>query len=76
MDDQFELNADIFRTFLAEVVLRKNYGFTVIDNYTDNDDCIICSDTLNDTAVMNLPCSHYFHYECVMEAIVGYKMIS
>ncbi len=76
MAAKFELDEGVFRTFLAEVVLRKNYGFKVIDVFEEEEDCPICSDTLKDETIMMPPCGDKFHHTCLMECIVEYSMKS
>ncbi len=68
-----ELNQDILKIMLAELVLTKNYGFTVDKKSSLEDDCAICMETMKDKIVVNIPCGHSYHYECIMECIVEYK---
>jgi hypothetical protein len=76
MAAKFKLDESIFRTFLTEVVLRKNYGFKVIDVFDEEEDCSVCSDSMEDDPVLIPPCGHKFHHNCLMECIVEYNMKS
>jgi hypothetical protein len=72
-----EFDESLFKFILVEVVLRKNYGFQVIDKFNDNVTCPICTDTMKDTVVLCPPCdkTHIFHYQCLMECIIEHDML-
>ena len=71
-----DLNEDIFRIFLTEIVLVKNYGFKVIPKFEEDKECPICADELKGKPVLIPPCGCEFDYTCLMECIVTHKMQS
>jgi hypothetical protein len=73
MESNFKYDEDILKILLVEVILRKNYGFKVIDSFEKEEECEICCENKKDKTVMIPPCGHILHYECFMKDIIQYN---
>lgn len=64
----------IYKTFLTELILTKNYGFNICKSYDRSKECDICMESLYNGLILNMQCPHIFHYKCIMECIVTYEI--
>ena len=84
--EKYDLNKEIFTTFVLEVVLRMNYGFKITENYKcdnqnvdhndDSNNCPICLDDLEGLTVVQPPCGHKYDYYCLVSSILEFKQFS
>src|SRR5438309_3480362 len=69
-----QLKKNISKYILAEIVLQMNYGCKLNQQYDKKNMCYVCYDSMENTYVLETPCDHHFHIDCVLAAIVEHRM--
>ena len=60
-------------SILLDVLLSLHYECKLYGKYDHNEDCAICTDTLQNTYVLTLPCGHPYHRNCILKNIYQHK---
>jgi hypothetical protein len=61
---------------LLEASLIENYGWKPHDEYDKEGDCHICFTELINSIVLELPCGHLYHQNCILTNIYDYNRLT
>lgn len=68
-DKQEKLEKEI----MIEMLMCTKYGWRQHENYQGYQICSVCLDSLHEKYVLELPCEHCYHVDCILLTIADYN---
>lgn len=71
----FKLSLDDEKEILCELLLVTKYEWKQHPKYNEEKFCDICMDEMKNEYILQTNCCHFFHRDCIMEALIRYKFL-
>lgn len=66
---------DLDRYIKLELVLCTNYGWKQIPNFSEKEECKVCTESMEGKYVLRTACDHNFCQECALGCIIPHKRL-